>query len=507
MALNTLPRRQRGFTLIEIMVALAIGLIMMGLVATGFSLYATYTTNSQAAEWFKQLQTASTKYIADNQASLAGGGTVTFAQLKTGGYLGNGFSATNTYGQTPTLYVIASGGKLQGLICAAGGVAPTGSSQRQIAGMVGLAGGWVDPTNPSVVVGKAWGPVNLSTYGLGAGACNLVVALFVSDLASTDDYLHRHATAGQPQNNQMATAIDMNGNNLNNVKTLNLPWGGNAINIGGSFLYGDSSNLATRSPTGGLYIQTSAGGSGNIMQVHNIFGDSSSTFTANSISASDGVYGRNFVNTSGSMLASGNINSNSSIAAAGDITAGGAVFASNWLRTYGATGWYSQTYGGGWYMSDPTWVRSYGDKNVYTGGQMRAGTIQSNGTLTAAGRITAGEYVQVNGVATEGGGCSPNGLVARASDGTLLSCTSGTWQGSGGYTQFLIVQGPGTNGFTNSLATCPAGWTMLSGGGRIASNPYSFLPGFQSLPANATTWVASTTDSKVWVVAYAFCAK
>lgn len=44
-----------------------------------------------------------------------------------------------------------------------------------------------------------------------------------------------------------------------------------------------------------------------------------------------------------------------------------------WIRTYGATGWYSQTYGGGWYMTDTTWLRAYGDKNIYTPNTIQAG--------------------------------------------------------------------------------------------------------------------------------------
>lgn len=37
---------------------------------------------------------------------------------------------------------------------------------------------------------------------------------------------------------------------------------------------------------------------------------------------------------------------------------------SMWFRSYGATGWYSNTYGGGWHMSDATHIRSYGGKSV-----------------------------------------------------------------------------------------------------------------------------------------------
>lgn len=42
-----------------------------------------------------------------------------------------------------------------------------------------------------------------------------------------------------------------------------------------------------------------------------------------------------------------------------------------WHNTYGNGGWYNGTYAGGWYMEDTTWVRSYNNKSVYTGGQVR----------------------------------------------------------------------------------------------------------------------------------------
>lgn len=44
----------------------------------------------------------------------------------------------------------------------------------------------------------------------------------------------------------------------------------------------------------------------------------------------------------------------------------------DWIRTVGNSGWYSQTYDGGWYMSDNTWIRAYNNKSVYTGGTIRA---------------------------------------------------------------------------------------------------------------------------------------
>lgn len=62
------------------------------------------------------------------------------------------------------------------------------------------------------------------------------------------------------------------------------------------------------------------------------------------------------------------------IEANGGIKVDGNVIISDgggWHYTYGNTGWYNGTYAGGWYMEDTTFVRSYNNKSVYTGGQVR----------------------------------------------------------------------------------------------------------------------------------------
>jgi hypothetical protein len=46
-------------------------------------------------------------------------------------------------------------------------------------------------------------------------------------------------------------------------------------------------------------------------------------------------------------------------------------------RTVGNTGWINETYGGGWYMSDWTWVRTYNQKGVFLG----AGILRADGGL------------------------------------------------------------------------------------------------------------------------------
>lgn len=49
----------------------------------------------------------------------------------------------------------------------------------------------------------------------------------------------------------------------------------------------------------------------------------------------------------------------------------GTIYASDWFRSTGKTGWYNQTYGGGWYMSDKAWIKTYGGKGVYLDNTMR----------------------------------------------------------------------------------------------------------------------------------------
>lgn len=51
---------------------------------------------------------------------------------------------------------------------------------------------------------------------------------------------------------------------------------------------------------------------------------------------------------------------------------GTTVYTDNWFRSNGATGWYSETYGGGIHMSDATWVRVYGGKNFYCANDIAA---------------------------------------------------------------------------------------------------------------------------------------
>jgi hypothetical protein len=58
------------------------------------------------------------------------------------------------------------------------------------------------------------------------------------------------------------------------------------------------------------------------------------------------------------------------------------IYASNWFRSRGTTGWYSEDYGGGWYMTDADWIRAYNGKGITTNGNMSiGGYIKSNNII------------------------------------------------------------------------------------------------------------------------------
>lgn len=57
----------------------------------------------------------------------------------------------------------------------------------------------------------------------------------------------------------------------------------------------------------------------------------------------------------------------------------GAIRCDDWIYSYGPVGWYNSTYGGGWYMTDATYIRAYNGKALY---------VANN--IVATGEVSAG---------------------------------------------------------------------------------------------------------------------
>lgn len=84
------------------------------------------------------------------------------------------------------------------------------------------------------------------------------------------------------------------------------------------------------------------------------------------------------------------LNANGRIATTSDILSSG------WIRALGTNGFYCESYGGGWHMTDSTWIRAYNDKQIYTA-STSPDAIHTLGGINASGRIYCGSYVELHG--------------------------------------------------------------------------------------------------------------
>lgn len=119
----------------------------------------------------------------------------------------------------------------------------------------------------------------------------------------------------------------------------------------------------------------------------------------------------------------------------------GETYTGGWFRTTGDSGWYSEKWGGGFHMTDSTWIRAFGGKSIYTSGELKGGRVRADG------RLSTGEYLQLDKEANVGDRCSPNGLVGRNHEGALLSCQNGFWR---------------TNGQVRTVVRESSGWAVAS---------------------------------------------
>lgn len=107
-----------------------------------------------------------------------------------------------------------------------------------------------------------------------------------------------------------------------------------------------------------------------------------------------------------------------------DIYAAGTVGAGSG----GAVNAYMNSSGNIYASNDVNVGHQVNTQYVWASGNLNSNYIHSNGNIDADGRVNAGEFVYINGQASVGAGCSPNGLQGRTSSGDLLSCVNGLWK-------------------------------------------------------------------------------
>ena len=187
-----------------------------------------------------------------------------------------------------------------------------------------------------------------------------------------------------------------------------------------------------------------------------------------------------------------------------------------WLRTYGNTGWYNGTYGGGWHMTDSTWIRSYNSKNVYVNKILRADgglQVNNNGSkfnVSSEGAVTAAGTIRTNGVFKLGSttygafgydSSSTDVYVENAANNwlRLKKDMSMTYAGYQVYTakNFGTIPIVGTR-ITNLNTRLASGWYSWSSGATGAPASYGVLLVIQWSAGADFCQIAISTGNSMW---------
>lgn len=266
-----------------------------------------------------------------------------------------------------------------------------GGLNKKEGSIVGTSGGWSSDSTVFPILSQ-------SKNYIGSSVGTLSGAYYV--------YLRRDGTL------PMTGDLNMDGHNINNISNLNAT--GN-LTTNGNILGKDIHSNGNLSVSGSTILN------GNLQVNNNVTSTGNGQFNGN-LNSSGRITGR-------------------------DIYSNSETYTNNWFRTMGDGGIYFQKYGGGWYMTDSNTIRTYAGKNIATTGSITAsGNISSNnnitgGSINSNGRLTTNEFVQINGIASVGGGCSPNGLQGRMSNGQILSCVNGRWvQPSSGASKYYSTK-------------------------------------------------------------------
>ncbi|WP_072171017.1 type II secretion system protein [Trabulsiella odontotermitis] len=190
--------------------------------------------------------------------------------------------------------------------------------------------------------------------------------------------------------------------------------GGDLAVVGISTLAGavNANNTLTVAGTSSLKGATAVGSTLSVAGISTLTGavNANSTLTVAGASSLKGATAvSSTLSVAGISTLTGAVNASSTLTVAGASTLKGAVTVNNAITASG---------------------------NITSSGQVKGATVASTG------RMTTGEFLQINGTATAGAACSPNGLIGKNSQGQLLSCAVGVWKStSGGGSGFFTVKG------------------------------------------------------------------
>lgn len=480
-------RYAQGFTFIELSVSLVLLSILAIVAMRVFVDWRKAHVAGLVAGQTVAVSTQFARYEQANYNSLVNSATwpvvVTTAQVAAASYPVP--TGPNAFGQTYEMLLIKDGaGALQPANCAVGGMPIPSDVLRRIAEDItddGGSGGFIDvatsPVEPGV--GSLFGANGLnlpvSTYGTAMpGQGHFCDAIYFSNAVAPPGVqgtaLQRLNVPGYPQDNQMETTLDMNNNAIVNGSTVSTKYlGAMGLNPSSGYPTGWSGGVHTWD----MYAEGTVGaGSGGTLMA--------------------------------SMNSSGNF-TGANMNLTGSATVGA------WFTSNGDGGLLWNAHNGSITMSDNQWIRMNSSAGTYISGQMQAGTVVSNG------RMTAQEFIQLNGTAAVGTGCSPAGLAARDSGGGgWMQCgNDGVWHLMQGITSEVIEVSPSSSCAPSGppvTAACPAtyvvsgGWPAINGYYPSGSNT-SNRPDMEGVSGNGYYVQAGSTPGGSCFVAYAVCVR
>lgn len=228
-----MKKHDRGWAHLDVGLALV---IMMALATFGLTKYRDW---QQEKNWQVDAARTSTyaaaarAYVGRNYATLLSASSttaptvITTDMLKNTGFLPSGFTDTNSQGQRMNTWLVRNAQNtelLQGMVVSSGGSIYPAKALRLIARDIKTGfGGYIEDGKTAIGALRAW-TIPLSSYGTSSGNGHIAVLLSTDELSGAqedNDRLYRFQVNGRPDLNKMHTAIDMGGNNLNSVGTLN----------------------------------------------------------------------------------------------------------------------------------------------------------------------------------------------------------------------------------------------------------------------------------------------
>ncbi|HED2402986.1 TPA: shufflon system plasmid conjugative transfer pilus tip adhesin PilV, partial [Citrobacter freundii] len=236
----------RGWANLDVALAL---IVVMAMTVFGLTKYKDWQQEKNwqvEASHISTYAAAARGYVGRNYATLLSATSttaptvITTAMLKNTGFLPSGFTETNSQGQRLNTYLVRNGQNtelLQGMVVSSGGSVYPDKALRLISRDIKTGfGGYIDDGKTATGALRSW-KILLSSYGATSGNGHIAVLLSTDELSGAqedNDRLYRFQVNGRPDLNKMHTAIDMGGNNLNSVGTINGQTGTFSGNVSGS---------------------------------------------------------------------------------------------------------------------------------------------------------------------------------------------------------------------------------------------------------------------------------